>query len=133
MLRHTCVIAALVARGTTVAMGRLPESNLRPSTGGAMEQLRQAFRRPWARFLILFAVPEGAMVLGFLVYFAPALEATGTNPAAAGLVVAAYRGPVPVGTRVANRLASPTPAAVNTSVGAAMGMAGYCADVPDQH
>src|SRR5207237_7342358 len=83
-------LTAVLAAGTTVAMGRLPESNLRPSTGGPMEQLRQAFRRPWARFLILFAVPEGAMVLGFLVYFAPALEAPGTNPAVAGLVVAAY-------------------------------------------
>src|SRR5438270_615465 len=59
-------LTAVLAAGTTVAMGRLPESNLRPSTGGPMEQLRQPFRRPWARFLILFAVPEGAMVLRFL-------------------------------------------------------------------
>src|SRR6266849_5021129 len=85
-------VAAVLAAVLAVAMARLPESNARPSTGGPIAQLGQAFRRPWARFVILFAIPEGAMVLGFLVYFAPALEATGTNAALAGLVVATYWG-----------------------------------------
>jgi len=111
-------LTAVLAAGTTVAMGRLPESNLRPSTGGPMEQLRQAFRRPWARFLI---------------YFAPALEATGTNPAVAGLVVAAYGGAVLAGTRVVKRIASRTPAWVTISVGGAMGIAGYWVAALDQH
>src|SRR6266851_1097967 len=83
------VIADVLAAVLAVAMGRLPESNAPPSTGGPIAQLRLAFRRPWARFLIVFAIPEGVIVLGFLVYFAPALEANGTNPALAGLVVAA--------------------------------------------
>src|SRR5713101_8210694 len=99
-------VAAVLAAVLAVAMARLPESNVRPSTGGPIAQLRQAFRRPWARFLILFAIPEGAMVLGFLVYFAPALEATGTNAALAGLVVATYGGAVLAGTRVIKRFAS---------------------------
>src|SRR5712692_4205624 len=77
-------LTAVLAAGLAVAMGRLPESNAPPSTGGPIAQLQQAFRRPWARFLILFAMPEGAAVIGFLVFFAPALEATGTNPAIAG-------------------------------------------------
>jgi predicted MFS family arabinose efflux permease len=126
-------LTALLAAGITVAMGRLPESNLRPSTAGPMEQLRQTLRRPWARFLILFAVPEGAMVLGFLVYFAPALEATGTNPAVAGLVVATYGAAVLVGTRVVKRIASRTPAWVTVSVGGGMGIAGYWVAALDQH
>ncbi|HAC45840.1 MAG TPA: MFS transporter, partial [Chloroflexi bacterium] len=96
-------VAAVIAAVLAVAMGRLPESNARPSTGGPIAQLRQAFHRPWARFLILFAIPEGAMVLGFLVYFAPALEATGTNAALAGLVVATYGAAVLAGTRVIKR------------------------------
>jgi len=126
-------VAAVLAAVLAMAMGRLPESNARPSTGGPIAQLRQAFRRPWARFLILFAIPEGAMVLGFLVYFAPALEATGTNAALAGLVVATYGAAVLAGTRVIKRFASRTPAWVPISIGGAMGCAGYLAAGLDQH
>jgi predicted MFS family arabinose efflux permease len=125
----TAVLAACLA----VVMGRLPESHVRPSTGGPFAQLRQAVRRPWARFLILFAIPEGAMVLGFLVYFAPALESTGTNPAVAGLVVATYGGAVLAGTRVIKRVASRIPAWVPVIVGGAMGVVGYLAAAMDQH
>jgi predicted MFS family arabinose efflux permease len=114
-------------------LGRLPESSAEPSTGGPIEQLRQALRRPWARFLILFAIPEGAMVLGFLVYLAPALEATGTNPAVAGLVVATYGGAVLAGTRVVKLIASRVPAWVPIVIGGAMGIAGYLAAAVDQH
>jgi predicted MFS family arabinose efflux permease len=127
------VIVAVLAAVLAVAMGRLPESNAPPSTGGPVAQLRQAVRRPWARFVILFAIPEGAMVLGFLVYFAPALESTGTNPALAGLVVAAYGAAVLAGTQVVKRFASRTPAWVPISIGGAMGCAGYLTAGLDQH
>jgi predicted MFS family arabinose efflux permease len=126
-------LAALLAAGLALAMGRLPESNAPPPTGGPLAQLQLALRRPWARFVILFAIPEGATVLGFLVYFAPALEATGTNPAVAGLVVATYGGAVLAGTRVIKLIASRTPAWVPISVGGAMGVAGYLAAALDQH
>ncbi len=125
----TAVIAAVLA----VVMGRLPESNVPAPTGGPIAQLRQSVRRPWARFLILFAIPEGAMVLGFLVYFAPALESTGTNPAVAGLVVATYGAAVLAGTRVIKRVAARIPAWVPISVGGAMGVLGYLAAAADQH
>jgi MFS family permease len=126
-------VTAVLAAGLAVAMGRLPESDAQPSTGGVMAQLRRAVARPWARFVILFAIPEGAMVLGFLVYFAPALESTGTNAAVAGLVVAAYGGAVLAGTRVIKRIASLVPAWVPISVGGAMGVTGYVAAASDQH
>ncbi len=125
-------VAALLAAGLAVALGRLPESNAPPPTGGPLAQLRQAVRRPWARFLILFAIPEGATVLGFLVYFAPALESTGTNPAVAGLVVASYGVAVLAGTRVIKRFASRTPAWVPISVGGAIGVTGYLVAALDQ-
>jgi len=127
------VVVAVLAAVLAVAMGRLPESNAPPSTGGPLAQLRQAIQRPWARFVILFAIPEGAMVLGFLVYFAPALESTGTNPALAGLVVAAYGAAVLGGTRVVKRFASRTAAWVPISLGGAMGCAGYLGAGLDQH
>ncbi len=131
--RLTFGVAAVVAAALAVAMGRLPESDAPPSTGGAIAQLRQAVARPWARFVILFAIPEGAMVLGFLVYFAPALESTGTNAAVAGLVVAAYGGAVLAGTRVIKRIAARVPAWVPIGVGGAMAVTGYLAAAFDQH
>jgi predicted MFS family arabinose efflux permease len=73
------------------------------------------------------------MGLGFLVFFAPALEATGTNPALAGLVVATYGGAVLVGTRVIKRIATRTPAWVPIAIGGAMAIAGYLAAGLDQH
>jgi len=125
----TAVIAVVLA----VALGRLPESSAPPATGGPVAQLRQVFRRPWARFLILFAIPEGAMVLGFFVYFAPALESSGTNAAVAGLVVATYGGAVLIGTRVVKWIAPRTPAWVPISIGGAMSVSGYLVAALDQH
>lgn len=126
-------LTAVLAAGLAVAMGRLPESNARPSTGGPIAQLQQAFRRPWARFLILFALPEGATVIGFLVFFAPALEANGTNPAIAGLVVATYGAAVLVGTRVVKGIAPRMPAWALITIGGAMGVGGYLVAALDQH
>jgi len=126
-------VIAVLAAAVAVAVGRLPESNPPAPAGGPFVQLRQAVSRPWARFVILFAIPEGAMVLGFLVFFAPALEATGTNPAVAGLVVAAYGGAVLIGTRVIKRIASRTPAWVPIGIGGAMAIGGYLAAGLDQH
>lgn len=124
---------AVLAAAVAVAVGRLPESNPAVPAGGPFAQLRQALSRPWARFVILFAIPEGAMVLGFLVFFAPALEATGTNPALAGLVVATYGGAVLAGTRVIKSIASRTPAWVPIAIGGAMGIAGFVVAALDQH
>lgn len=126
-------VAAVLAAVLAVGLGRLPESNTPPPSGGPIAQLGQALRRPWARFVILFAIPEGAVVLGFLVYFAPALEATGANPAVAGLVVATYGGAVLAGTRVIKIIASRTSAWVPISIGGAMGVGGYLAVALDQH
>ncbi len=126
-------IAAVIAVVLAVAMGRLPESSAPPTTGGPVAQLRQVFRRPWATFLILFAIPEGAMVLGSFVYFAPALESSGTNSAVAGLVVATYGGAVLIGTRVVKWIAPRTPAWVPISIGGAMSISGYLVAAMDQH
>jgi len=125
-------LTAVLAAGLAVAMGRLPESNAPPSTGGPIAQLQQAFRRPWARFVILFAMPEGAAVVGFLVFFAPALEATGTNPAIAGLVVATYGAAVLAGTRVVKAIAPRLPAWALIAIGGGMGVGGYLVAALDQ-
>jgi predicted MFS family arabinose efflux permease len=126
-------LTAVIALALAVAMGRLPESDAPPTTGGPIEQLAQVFRRPWARFVILLAIPEGAIVLGFLVYFAPALEATGTNSAVAGLVVATYGAAVLAGTRVIKLIAPRAAAWVPICIGGGMGVAGYVIAAVDQH
>src|SRR5258706_12228806 len=55
-------ISAVLAAAVAVALGRLPESGARPSTGGPIAQLRAAVRRPRGRFLALVAVPGGGVV-----------------------------------------------------------------------
>jgi predicted MFS family arabinose efflux permease len=127
------VVPALIAVVLVFAMKQLPESNAPVTGGGPLSQLRLAVRRPWARFLILFAIPEGAMVLGFIVYFAPAIESTGTNPALAGLVVAPYGLAVLIGTQVVRRIASRVPAWIPICIGGAMAVAGYLVAALDQH
>lgn len=126
-------LPAVIAAGLVIAMGRLPESSAPKPTGGPVEQVRRAVRRPWARFLILFAIPEGAVVLGFLVYLAPALESTGANAAIAGLVVATYGVAVMAGTMVVKRIASRVPPWIPICIGGAMAIAGYLVVALDQH
>src|SRR5258708_39990450 len=73
------------------------------------------------------------MVLGFFVYFAPALESSGTNAAVAGLVVATYGGAVLIGTRVVKWIAPRTPAWVPISIGGAPSVSGDLGAALDQH
>lgn len=127
------LVPALIAILLVFAMKRLPESSAPVPSGGPLSQIAQAVRRPWARFVILFAIPEGAMVLGFIVYFAPAIESTGTNAALAGLVVASYGGAVLVGTQIVRRIASRTRPWVPMVIGGSMAVGGYLVAALDQH
>ncbi len=127
------VIPAAIGAVVVYQLRRLPESSGPPLAGGPLTQLKQAVRRPWARFLILFALPEGTIVLGFLTYFAPALEATGTSAAVAGLVVATYGVAVLVFTQIVKRIASNVPPWVPISIGGAMAISGYLVAALDQH
>lgn len=131
--RLAFAVPAVVAAVLVVAFRRLPESRPRSHAGGPLAQLRLATRRGWARFLVLYALPEGAIVLGFLVYLAPALEQSGSNPAVSGLVVAVYGVAVLAGTQVVKRLALVTPPWVTIVIGGAMVCAGYLAAALDQH
>jgi predicted MFS family arabinose efflux permease len=72
-------------------------------------------------------------VLGFFIFFAPALESTGTNAAVAGLVVATYGVAVLVFTQIVKRVASRVPPWVPISVGGAMAVIGYLVAALDQH
>jgi predicted MFS family arabinose efflux permease len=102
--RLAFLLPALATLGLACALGRLPESLPEPARGGPVQQLRRAALRPWTVLLVVLALPEGAAILGFLTYLAPALEAGGVPPAVAGLATGPYGLAVLVGTQVVRRV-----------------------------
>lgn len=88
--RLAFVIPAALALGLSARFGRLPESLSGQRGAGPLTQARLVLRHPWAAFLILLAFAEGAVMLAFLTFLPPALEATGQSAAVAGVVVATY-------------------------------------------
>src|SRR5262249_61634635 len=54
--------------------------------------------------LLVFALFEGAAILGFFTFFAPALQAHGASSAVAGLVVGVYGGATAAGSWLLGRL-----------------------------
>lgn len=88
--RLVFLVPAGLALVNAVVLGRLPESRPAETGAGPLTQLRRVLRHPWAVVLIVIAVGEGAVMLGFLTFLAPALQARGVSSAQAGLVVAVY-------------------------------------------
>jgi predicted MFS family arabinose efflux permease len=65
-------------------LARLPEPEKEGDTTGPLTKVGSVFRRPWAILVVLLALVEGGVILGFLTYLPPALEAGGYNAAASG-------------------------------------------------
>lgn len=95
---------ALLAVGLSARLHRLPESLSGERGAGPWAQARLVLAHRWAVFLILLAVAEGAVMLAFLTFLAPALEAAGQSAAVAGIVVATYGVGVFVGLQLVKRL-----------------------------
>jgi len=91
------------------ALRWLPESLPDVNLERPLAQLRRLALHPWMVFLFLVTIPEGAAVLGFFTFLAPALEAQGVSPGAAGAVVAIYGLAVLLATRGVKRLTSRVP------------------------
>ncbi|MDP9019471.1 MAG: MFS transporter [Actinomycetota bacterium] len=102
--RVAFAVYAVLALGLSAGLRRLPESLSGERGSGPFTQARLVMRRPWAAFLILLAVGEGVVMLAFLTFLAPALEATGESAAVAGVVVATYGVGVFVGLQSVKRL-----------------------------
>jgi predicted MFS family arabinose efflux permease len=88
--RLVFVIAAAMAFLLAVLLRRLPESLSVERGEGPWVQIRRVLGHGWAVFLYVVALAEGAAMLGFLTFLAPALEAHGESAAVAGSVVAVY-------------------------------------------
>ena len=71
-------------------LARLPEPEKEVNHAGPLANVGSVFRQPWAVLVVLLALVEGGVILGFLTYLPPALEAGGYNAAASGLVVGLY-------------------------------------------
>ena len=107
--RFAFLLPAVGALALAYALRWLPESSGARRTGSPFQQLRFVLSRPWAVFLNLFAVVEGAAMLGFFTFFAPALQAHGENAATAGLVTAGYGVSVLAWTQLMKRFAARIP------------------------
>lgn len=115
------VLAAILA----VVLRRLSEPAREGSAMGALERLGAVLRRPWAVYVVLLGFGEGAIMFGFLTYFAPALESHGIRAGLAGLAVASYGVAVLVMTQVMKQLVGRTHALSLMVVGGLGTVAGY--------
>jgi len=116
--------SAVLAGGLAVVLARLPHCP-GAGRGGLPQRIRTVLGTPWALAVIGLALVEGAALLGFLGFLAPALVTAGHRPAIAGLVVATYGGAVLLWTRVVKQWVGRLPPAALIAIGATMLVAGY--------
>lgn len=95
------VVAAAVLG---LVLARLPEPRKDVESAGPLAQLGRFLRRPWAILVVLLALVEGGVILGFLTYLAPSLEAGGYGAAVSGVAVGLFGAATLVWTRAAPRL-----------------------------
>jgi predicted MFS family arabinose efflux permease len=114
--RAAFALLALIALLLAIVMGGVPESLSPERRAGPMTQIRRVLSRRWARFLVVLALAEGATMVGFITFLAPALQAHGESAALAGLVVAAYGVAVFAGMQLLKRViratGAPAPALI---------------------
>lgn len=113
------VLAALLL---VVLLRRLPEPE-RPAADRG--RLGVVLRNRGGRLVLGLSLVEGAALLGFLTFLAPALESTGHSPTTAGLVVALYGVGLLLASRVVKRRIASTAPAVLIGVGAGLLVVAY--------
>ena len=127
--------AAPVVLAATLALflaRHLPEPEGANERVGPLASLGKVARRPWALLVVLLALVEGGVILGFFTYLAPAVEAEGYSAAASGLAVGVY-GVATLGwTQVLKKVADRIGSAGLIFVGGVLLAAGYAAGVADQ-
>jgi predicted MFS family arabinose efflux permease len=99
---------------------------------GPLSQVRRVLSRSWAVVVVGIALVEGAVILGFLTFLAPALESVGYSPAVAGLAVGLYGLAVLGWTRAVRPLARRLGAATLILIGAGMLALGYASGAAGQ-
>ena len=112
---------------------RLPEPPKESGDAGLLAQIGLVLRHPWAILVVVLALVEGGVILGFLTYLAPSLEAEGYGAAVAGLAVGLY-GIATLGwTRVVRKATDRLGRHTLILIGGAFLASGYTAGAPDRH
>lgn len=112
---------------------RLPEPPKESANAGPLAQIGLVVRRPWAILVVLLALVEGGVILGFLTYLAPSLEAQGYGAAVAGLAVGLYGLATLAWTWVLKRATDGLGRHALMLIGGAMLASGYAAGALDRH
>src|SRR5215207_6315517 len=118
---------ALAGAALAVLLARLPEPKAfsEQKREGPLLQTGRVLVQPWALVVVGIALVEGAVILGFLTFFAPSLESVGFSPAVAGLAVGLYGLAVLGWTRAVKLVANRLGASALILIGASMLMLGY--------
>jgi predicted MFS family arabinose efflux permease len=112
---------------------RLPEPEREGGGPGPLAQVGLVVRRSWAVLVVLLALVEGGVILGFLTYLAPSLEAEGYSAAVSGLAVGLYGIAVLVWTQVLKRVADRLGRYALILIGGALLTMGYIAGALDRN
>lgn len=132
--RAAFAILAVIALALALAIGRVPESLSADRRAGPLTQIRRVLSRRWALVVVALALAEGATMVGFITYLAPALQAHGESAALAGLVVAAYGVAIFFGMQLLKRVirATRAPAPALIATGGALLLVAYLTAAADQ-
>jgi predicted MFS family arabinose efflux permease len=112
---------------------RLPEPEREGGGVGLLAQIGLVVSRPWAVLVVLLALVEGGVILGFLTYLAPSLEAAGYSAAVSGLAVGLYGLATLVWTQVVKMAADGLGRYALILIGGALLAVGYAAGALDLH
>ncbi len=112
---------------------RLPEPDREGGGAGLLTQVGLVMRRRWAVLVVLLALVEGGVILGFLTYLAPSLEAEGYSAAVSGLAVGLYGLAVLVWTQVLKRISDKLGRYALILIGGALLALGYTSGALDRN
>ena len=112
---------------------RLPEPEREGGDESPLAQVGLVVRRPWAVLVVLLALVEGGVILGFLTYLAPSLEAAGYSAAVSGLVVGLYGLATLVWTQLVKMVANRFGRYALILIGGALLALGYAAGALELH
>lgn len=121
--RLVFALPGVLAAYLSVALRRLPEPE-RARSGSLLAPFRMVLSSRWQWYVMAVAMLEGAVLLGFLTYLAPALEAHGVPTTSAGAVAALYGVGSMAAAQVVKRLVGQwSPVRLITAGGAQMALA----------
>jgi len=122
--RAVFALAAVAALGLVFALRDLPEPVTEPR-GPALATVRELLSSPWPLVVLGLVLVEGAVGVGLITFFAPALQDSGVGVASAGLVMALYGASVLGWTRAVKSVVARSAPATLIGVGGTFFAASY--------